>query len=161
MTFTELSRMETDELETLFASAATPRLDVLPGWEWRGWNAPFFTRLLGIQKFIKGFFEGPDGVEGYNIPVRQGGFVDTWQKKGKPFGFFRVSREGDAILLDYGASRRNAAWRPERLIRDYLVQPDPRNEDVLLGKAFLRLGGPKVFSNFFILERLAKTSWRP
>lgn len=161
MTFAELARLDPEALENVFVAAATPRLDMLPGWEWRGWNQPFFTKLLGIQKFIKGFFDGPAGVEGYNIPVRQGGFVDGWHKKGRPFGFYEVSLQGDALLLDYGASKRNAAWKPERVLRDYLVQPEPGNEDLLLGKAFLHLGGPRVFSNFFILERLAKTPWKP
>ena len=161
MNFAELARKDTQALEAIFAAGAAPRLESLPGWEWRGWNAPFFTKLLGIRKFIKGFFDGPAGVEGYNIPVRQGDFSESWSKKGRPFGFYNVSNAGASVLLDYGASPRNARWKPERVLRDFLVQPDPGNADLLLGKAYLDLCGPRVFSNFFILERLAKTTWKP
>lgn len=161
MTYAELTAMSKTQLDSVFTQGATPRITELAGWEWRGWNEPFFTKLLGIKKFIKGFFESGEGVEGYNIPVRQGGFAEPWTKKGKPFGFYRVSPEGSSLLLDYGASPRNPFWRPERLIRDYLVQPDPANGDILLGRAYLQLCGPRVFSNYFILERLARTEWKP
>ncbi|MCA9611715.1 MAG: hypothetical protein KC586_03045, partial [Myxococcales bacterium] len=61
----------------------------------------------------------------------------------------------NAVLLDYG-SGRNAAWNPESRIRDFLVQVDPSNPDLYLGKAFLDLGVTRVFSNFFVLERLRR-----
>ena len=170
MTFKELAFMREDDLERIFLSAPAPDAGALAGSEFRGWNVPWFTRLLGIQKFIKGFFAAADGggVEGYNIPVRQDGFADAWTRLPDPdapkrFGFYRVVRDArrpEALLLDYGASARNPWYRPERVLRDYLVQPDPARPDLLIGKAYLALG-VRVPSNFFILERLKGTEWKP
>jgi hypothetical protein len=47
------------------------------------------------------------------------------------------------------------------VLRDYVVQPDPRNPDVLLGKAFLAIGPMRFYSNFFVLERLRRGAWKP
>ena len=147
----------------------------LLGFEWRGYNISWRTKLLGIQKFIKGFFQEEDGVEGYNILVQQNGIDGPWLDQPAPdsskrFGFYRVARvDGEsvdnvypeAILLDYGASRRNATYRIERLLRDYIVQPDLENPQLLLGKAYLALGHRRIASNFFVLERLRPTTWKP
>lgn len=174
MNFEDLTKKSNAELEALLRAGQPPSPESLAGYEWRGWNRPFFTKLLGIQKFIKGFFQGPAGVEGYNIPVRQNGFKGAWThlpsaQAPKRFGFYLVSPvlEDSAdnlypgkVFLDYGASSRNAWFRPERVIRDYLVLPVEGNPDLLLGKAYLALG-PWVFSNFFILERLGKAPWKP
>lgn len=173
--YQDLTRLSDGELEKLFAAGQAPALDSLAGWEWRGWNVPWFTKLLGIKKFIKGFFAGPSGVEGYNIPPRQNLLTEEWEALPSPeapkrFGFYLVGPVDkgavdnlypDALLLDYGASPRNAWYRPERVLRDYLAQPDPKNPDLLIGKAYLALGGTRVPSNFFIIERLRKTEWTP
>ena len=57
-----------------------------------------------------------------------------------------------AVLLDYGRGG-NKAWDPTRGLRDYLVQVDPKNDDLYLGKAYYAVGPARVTSNFFILER--------
>lgn len=160
---------EPARLESLLRAGAPPDPRRLAGFEWRGYNVGLLPKLMGIQKFIKGFFAAADGVEGYNIPARSNGLDAPWEHRPsaespKRFGFYRVAR-GDvyanAVLLDYGASRRNAFYRVERLLRDYLVQPDPAAPDVLLGKAYLALGLGRVFASFFVLERLRPTSWKP
>ena len=165
------------DLEEIIRAASAPKPETLAGWEFRGYNVPWFTKLLGIQKFIKGYFPaGPGRVEGYNIPVRQNGFENPWEHlpdadAPKRFGFYKVlpfdpaARDNyypASILLNYGASAHNPFYRVERVIRDYLVQPDPKNPDIVLGKAYLALApGARVFSNFFVLERLRKTEWKP
>lgn len=171
-----LTHASQTDLEEIFRTASGPKLESLPGWEFRGYNVPWFTKILGIQKFIKGFFHpASGGVEGYNIPVRQNGFDHPWEHLPGPdapkrFGFYRVAPVDPAardnfypasILLNYGASARNAFYRVEKVLRDYLVQPDPKNPDLFLGKAYLALGGARVPSNFFVLERLRKTEWTP
>lgn len=172
--FRELARSDDKALERLFAASPGPALESLEGYEWRGYNTPWFASLLGIRKFIKGFFCGASGVEGYNIPARQNGLLAPWLHKPGPeapkrFGFYTVrpvapgSRDSlypEAVLLDYGASPRNPIWRVERVLRDYLVRPDPANPDLLLGKAYLALG-PRLPSNFFVLERLRPAPWKP
>ena len=65
------------ELEQVFQRGATPDLDALVGWEFRGinhlpLNALPVAQLVGIKKFVKGFFRDEDGrVMGYNCPVVQ------------------------------------------------------------------------------------------
>ncbi len=172
--FDELTRASNAELERLLRQGVAPDLPTLVSREYRGLNTGPVVKMLGIQKFIKGFFEGPAGVEGYNIRVRQNGPHSPWIPLPTPeapvrFGFFLVApvnpdaidnRYPHALLLDYGASPRNARWRIERILRDYLVVPDPAQPEVLLGKAYLALGGSRIEANFFILELLRLTESR-
>ena len=173
--FRELARSSNSRLEAILRASKGPSLESLLGFEWRGYNISWRTRLLGIQKFIKGFFQEEDRVEGYNIRVQQNGIDKPWLYRTAPetpkrFGFYSVARVDsasadnfypEAILLDYGASPRNPSYSIERLLRDYLVQPEPDNSDLLLGKAYLALGPLRLPSNFFVLERLRPTSWKP
>ena len=172
--FLALAGSPAAELERLLASRPGPEPAALAGFEWRGANTPWYASLLGIRKFVKGFFDAGSGVEGYNIPVAQNAFEGPWLHLPSPedpkrFGFYLVSmvdpkardnRYPNAALLDYGASPRNFALRPERLLRDYLVVPDPADPSLLLGKAYLAIG-TRVAVSYFALERLRKTSWRP
>jgi hypothetical protein len=168
MTYDSLCRSSSAELARLFAAGAAPKAADLAGWEWRGCNQPWYASLLGIKKFIKGFFEGPNGVEGYNIPVRQNGVAAPWQHKPsdqapRRFGFYRVlgddGRHPNSLLLDYGASARNLAVQPERLLRDYLVVVP--GTELVLGKAYLAFGSAYAPASWFVLERLRRTSWKP
>jgi len=53
---------------------------------------------------------------------------------------------------------RRHAPRPaggiERQLRDFLVKPDPSNPDLLIGRAYLEIGGAQVPSSYFVLERI-------
>jgi hypothetical protein len=154
------------ELETVFVRGATPDLDRLVGWEFRGINHPGWARVAGIKKFIKGFFRDGNAVRGYNCPVEQNVLDGRWHARPdnaapKRFGYYRVApvdptaRDNaylHAVLLDYGAGG-NKPWDPTRGIRDYLVQVDDDNPDLYLGKAYYAVGPLRVHSNFFILER--------
>lgn len=165
--FARMKSMTGRELDALMSTGRAPTPESLAGWEFRGWNHPPLLALLGIRKFVKGFFLA-DGLEGYNRPPRQDGFDVEWTGAGMPFGFYRVTapaapdmRHENSLLLNYGASPRNAFWKPERFLRDYLVQPDPAEPDVFLGLATLALGPARPATNYFLLERLAKAEWRP
>ncbi len=114
---------------------------------------------------MKGFFRTEDGrVKGYNSPVEQNVLDGRWHVAAKRFGFYLVApvdataRDNaylHAVLLDYGKGG-NKPWDPTRGLRDYLVQVDPANPDLFLGKAYYALGPLRVHSNFFILERLRR-----
>ncbi|MDP7033029.1 MAG: hypothetical protein QF752_00910 [Planctomycetota bacterium] len=169
--FTRLCRAPTQDLETLFQESRAPEMDSVVGWTFRGWNPPWFCRLIGISKFMKGFFRGESGVEGYNIPIRQNAFEEEWVPKPsvdhpKRFGFYLVSEckpesgrpHPDSLLLDYGASSRNFILDPSRKLRDFLVQIEP---DLLLGKAYLQLPAVRVPVSFFLLERHVRSDWEP
>ncbi|HET7505724.1 MAG TPA: hypothetical protein VFK02_32110, partial [Kofleriaceae bacterium] len=161
------------ELERAILRGATPDLDALVGWEFRGINAtplgaPPIARLVGIQKFIKGFYREPGGsgdsrVMGYNTPVVQNILDGRWRARPsdaapRRFGFFEVgpvdptARDNEylhAALLDYGKGG-NPALDPSRGLRDYLVQLD---DDLWLGKAYYALGPARIAVGYFLLER--------
>lgn len=169
--FEKLKHKTYAELEAVMAGGRAPEASALVGWEYRGWSpAPWIT-LLGIRKFMKGFFQeqGPGGlVEGYNIPVRQNGFEDEWEPKAPPFGFYHVippappdSIHPNSLLIHYGISARNPAWKPERTIRDYISIVDPSEPDVMLGKAVVALGSARIEASYFVLEKRGRADWRP
>ena len=68
-----------------------------------------------------------------------------------------------ALLLDYGRGG-DALYDPTRGLRDYLVQVDPADDTIYLGKAYYAVGPARVFTNFFVLERhrtgLTDYAWR-
>ncbi len=155
------------ELETVFVRGATPELEQLIGWEFRGINHPAWASIVGIKKFIKGFFVADDGrTMGYNCPVVQNVLDGRWHAKpedGAPkrFGFYEVAavdataRDNTylhAVLLDYGKGG-NPPLDPTQNLRDYVIQVDPENPDLFLGKAYYAIGPARLATNFFILER--------
>jgi len=164
----ELEQQSLAELEQVFLRGVTPDLAGLAGWEFRGLNSPTFFRLLGIKKFVKGFWRDAAGATwGYNYPVEQnpndaGWFATPSVVAPKRFGFYRVepvdptSRDNQylhALMLDYGKGG-NPRFDASAGLRDYLVQVDANNPDLLLGKAYFALGPLRVPTfSFFILER--------
>lgn len=157
------------ELDTVFMRGATPDLEQLVGWEFRGINHPTWASVAGIKKFIKGFFRDNETgrVMGYNCPVVQNVLDGRWHAKPsdtapKRFGFYQVApvdataRDNaylHAVLLDYGKGG-NPWFDPSKGLRDYLVQVDSTNPDLYLGKAYYALGRARIATSFFILERL-------
>jgi hypothetical protein len=162
------------ELERVFVRGATPDLDALVGWEFRGinhlpLNALPIAQAVGIKKFVKGFFRAQDGtgrVMGYNIPVARNVLDGRWHLKPtdrepKRFGFYQIAAVDPtaydntylhAVLLDYSKGG-NARLDVTNGLRDYLVQVDPGNPDLFLGKAYYAIGPLRIATNFFILER--------
>jgi hypothetical protein len=167
--FRDLARSAPSRLEALLRASARPALESLVGFEWCGYNTGLAPRLLGIQKFIKGFYAAGGEIAGYNVPVSQNGLEGPWQALPNPeapkrYAFYRVSPVDPAsadrlypaaLLLDYGAGRPSPGTPAlARRVRDYLVAPDPVNSNLLLGKAYLAFGAARLPSNFFILKRL-------
>ena len=168
------------ELELAIVRGATPEIDALIGWEFRGINATPpgalpIARLAGIQKFVKGVFAADDGrTLGYNCPVVQNALDGRWQTRPsdtepKRFGFYSVapvdatSRDNlylHALLLDYGKGG-NPLWDMSRGLRDYLVQVDADDPDLFLGKAYAAVGPGRVPVGYFILERWRRAPGQP
>jgi hypothetical protein len=161
-----LERATWAELDKAFIDAGTPDLDDLVGWEFRGINhLPLnvlpIAQLVGIKKFVKGFYRAEDGrVMGYNRPVGRNALDGRWNIAAKRFGFYEVhevdptSRDNTylhAVLLNYGRGG-NKPLDPTSGLRDYLVQ---LADDIYLGKAFYAVGPLRIPTNFFILERHA------
>ena len=162
----QLEAMGHRALDRMFLRGTPPDLDQLAGWEFRGTNCPEWAKLLGIKKFIKGFFRDGDSLRGYNTPVVQDGIDAPWRPRTRHdrphrFGFYRVdpvdptSRDNaylHSALLDYGRGG-NRWFDPVAGLRDYLIQVDPDNPDLFLGKAYYRAGPLAVPTSFFLLER--------
>ncbi len=161
-----LASASDDELEELMLSSKAPKIGNLKGWEFKGYKSLDVTTLLGFRKFKKGFFQDGDQFRGYNVKVKQNGLIDPWidlEKGGVSVkhGWYDVypvkSEEKDnlypnALMLNY-SSERNPKADPSRFLRDYLVQVDPKNPNLLLGKAYVALGPKRVFVSYFILEK--------
>ncbi len=163
-----LEQMSWRDLELTFQRGSQPDLDKLVGWEFRGinrlpLNAIPVANLVGIKKFCKGFFRGEDGrVMGYNRPVANNVLDGRWNIGDKRFGFYEVhpvdptARDNSylhALLLDYGKGG-NKPYDITGGLRDYIIQVDPTNPDLLLGKAYFALGPARIGGlNYFILER--------
>lgn len=157
--------------ETIMRTGTAPTFESLVGWEFRGANGSVLTRLIGIRKFAKGFYEGPDRakgptphIQGYNVIVRQNAdeaphLYSPSDEKPHRHGYYRVhapvagardSYYPNALLLDYGLGGNGPFGPP---LRDYIVQVYPDNPDLLLGKAYVALGPLRIPVGFFILER--------
>jgi hypothetical protein len=163
----QLERMSNAELEVVFLRGVTPALEDLIGWEFRGTNTPPWMNLVRNKKFVKGMFRSGDGdVYGYNCPVVQNRLDEPWLTRPDDahptrFGFYKViavdptrrdNKYLHALLLDYGQGG-GKLYDPTRGLRDYLVQVDPADQDLYLGKAYYAVGPARVFTNFFVLER--------
>ena len=164
----ELERAPQHELDKTFVRGATPDIETLVDWEFRGVNSTVFyvpiAGPLGIKKFVKGFRRTDDGrVMGYNYPCKPNALDGRWLVRDKKFGFYEVApvdptaRDNKylhALLLDYGKGE-NPLPDPSFVLRDYLVQLDT---DLFLGKAYMAFGPLRLRSNFFILERFRRAT---
>ncbi len=168
----QLARLPPIELDRRMQSGVRPRIAALAGWEFQGFNVPSVTAVLGFQKFKKGFYlrdgeeAGAGRCHGYNVFVEQNDLHQPWlprPSEGMPkrHGFYDVYPASESpkpalypngLSIDYGVEQ-NSIVNPERLIRDYLVQPDPADPDVYLGFATIALGFTTVRFGFFILDR--------
>ena len=72
--YLELAGQSKAELAAIFAAGGPPDPSALTGCEFRGFNQPQATALLGVRKFIKAFYLDRAGQPfGCNTPVAQNG----------------------------------------------------------------------------------------
>jgi hypothetical protein len=111
------------------------------------------------EKFVKTFRREAGGDWGHNLVVVQdkqapGGAWKLKLKDGRPVeqGHYRVLAEGHTLHLDYDVPRNTGTQLPLRVIQDWVVRVNPGHDDLLLGRANLRLGPIGFFVCFFQLE---------
>jgi len=187
-TFDSLIRMTPRDLDGILAAGAAPALSSMVGHEFRGWNvfgdvvAKGVGAVMGIQRFAKGFFirDGADAdaaafIEGYNMKIQRGERDMPWTaipNDASPtrHGYFRVHRAGEgdragrhenALLLDYSLGDPKPGLFDGGGLKDFVVIADKANPDVLLGKAYMRVGPIESVAGFFVLERLRPASFSP
>src|SRR5690349_3411787 len=94
--YLELAGLSKAEFAAVFAAGTPPDVSVLIGFEYRGFNQPKATALLGIRKFIKAFYLDHSGRPfGCNTPVVQNGLDGEWiarpaPERPKRYAFFTV-----------------------------------------------------------------------
>ena len=177
--FESLASKTPAELRNIHREGVAPDLDKLRGWEFRGLNvlpgyAHFYMWLTGNVRFIKCFFDsedaGPGNLKGYNLRVENGAVDEPWtcrpnEEKPGRLGHYivypkrnsgrpeHIAEHPNAVFLDYDIPQNNLF--SGRTLDDYVVKPDPDNDDVLLGVAYMELG-PIRLPFPFILERYQK-----
>jgi hypothetical protein len=188
-TFESLTAMNPADLEAVLAAGVAPSLSSIVGHEFRGWNvfgdviARVVGTVMGIQRFAKGWFIRDGGdvdaapfIEGYNVKVRRGEKTDAWtalpdDDHPTRHGFFRVFRAGEgegragrhpqALLLDYALGIPRAGLLGGGGLKDFVVQVDVDNPDLLLGKAYMTIGPVTNAAGFFVLQRLRQVDFKP
>lgn len=165
--YLELAGLSKAEFAAVFEAGTPPDVSVLIGFEYRGFNQPKATALLGIRKFIKAFYLDRSGRPfGCNTPVVQNGLDGEWiarpaPERPKRYAFFTVeppdpgasdAERRTAALLDYGRGG-NRAYDPSRILRDYVVRAEAGSDDLLLGKAYVSIAGTRIAHTFFLIER--------
>ncbi len=173
--FEDLATKSLKELSEIHANSAAPTWDSIKGWEFRGYNrlpalAHGIMWMLSNIRFIKVFYEDQDlggQRSGVNLQVTRGGLKDPWVCRPGPggvgvgkVGYYQVRDPGEVGAKDYCAHGLFIDYDPERNtlltgkgLKDFLVQPDPNNPDVLLGQAFMTGLPIKQSPTYFILER--------
>src|SRR5579872_1420100 len=142
----DVARLPSSELERLLRYGEPPDFAALDGFLFRGANVTVPGSVL-FPRFVKGF-SAP--LAGYNLRAKRGAPGEPWELAdgARPFGFYecRRVRAGDgralhpgSLLLDYGRRARANWLGPTALLRDFLVQVEPLNADLYLGKAYLAL----------------------
>jgi hypothetical protein len=143
--------------------------------------------VLGIQRFAKGFFvrgtadlnaaavDALPFVEGYNVKIRRGISSEPWTAipddvTPTRHSFYRVERANEgagrlgrhpqALLLDYSQGHPKPSVVDGGGLRDFVVQVDVDNPDLLLGKAYMSVGPVTSAVGFFVLERLRRSGFR-
>ena len=180
-TYETLAAADRKQLEEVMLTCPAPDLDELEGHIYCGWNHEWIGRISG-EKFKKGFRRREGRPFGYNEIVRQDdkGFRGQWEVKlrdGRPIqlGYFRVSQVADEPPEPLYKPYRHAGhfnydvpintWRnlPFRVIRDFVVLPNPGDHDLMLCKAYLQFGfrWANVFYCYFLLGHREEIEFEP
>lgn len=183
-TFDSLAPVDRPILEAVMLSSPAPDFTETEGYIYCGWNHEWVSVLSG-RKFKKGFRrrDDHDGWFGYNHVVVQDdkGYEGEWELRlgddgrPKPLGFFRVGQTGDEPpqrlykpYLHTGHFNYNVpvnTWLnfPFRVIRDFVVLPNPGDHELMLCKAYFQLGFRwlNLFYCYFLLGHRETIEFEP
>lgn len=173
-TFAAITTQKRAVHEELFRRGTLPDMNAIDGWQYQGWNLSLTALLMGIRRFTKGLQSNtsapgaPIELSGYNLWIKQqGGPTATWVPSAPHrHGFYKVSpaaqsatdnKHPQALLLDYGRGG-NPWYQPSQVLRDYVVQVYPDDPTLLIGKAYVALGGARIFGGNFVMLRSGEKS---
>ena len=158
----ELASRSGFELDNLMASQPAPSIEILDG-RWHGINKGAGAAAIGLTQDIKVFSVSGACLKGHNVAVHQVGIEDLscrgFEPKINPLtgcektmGNFVIQQPCTScqpIKLDY-TQADNALVDPSRWLVDELVMID---HDLLLGKAYTKIGQHLMPVAFFVLTR--------
>ena len=168
VSFEALRTSKKRDLDRIMLNGHWPQIEDLLGYEFRGWNLNWATRLIGTRKFKKGFFGDPENRHawGYNVRVVNNAVEEPWhaiptEDQPHRYYFFKVMPPSmaerpiypESLVIDYGLSEEYFSLNPAGYTVDYLVYPDPSNLDLLLGKSYFESSLLRTYLGYFILER--------
>jgi hypothetical protein len=179
-TYETLAEANTTELENVMLTGTAPDPEQLNGWIYCGWNHEWVGRLSG-EKFKKGFYKLDGKNLGYNEICYQDNdsYRGEWKvrlKNGRPIqlGYFRVSYIKDEPPerlnepyqhlghFNYNVSLNTWHNLPFRIIRDFVVLPNPDDHTLMLCKAYLQvLPFLNIFYCYFLLGHRQKIEFLP
>ena len=180
-TFDTLAEADRPTLENVLRTGTAPDPEQLNGYIYCGWNHEWVGRLSG-EKFKKGFAKRDGANFGYNEIVRQDrqGHRGEWNVKlrnGRPIqvGYFRVSlveEEPPERLnrpyrhlghFNYNVGMNTGLNLPFRVIRDFVVLPNPDDHGLMLCKAYFQLGFRwlNLFYCYFLLGHRQEIEFQP
>lgn len=178
--YESLAQADRATLEEVMLTGTAPDIEQLNGYIYAGWNHEWVGRLSG-EKFKKGFWKRDGQNFGFNEIVIQDGqsYRGDWNvrmKNGRPIqlGYFRVS-----YVKDEPERRLNQPYRHLghfnynvplntgvnvffRVIRDFVVLPNPGDHSLMLCKAYLQaFPGLHFFYCYFLLGHRQKIEYLP
>jgi hypothetical protein len=180
-TFETLAQADQATLENVLLTGTAPDLEQLNGYIYCGWNHEWVGRLSG-EKFKKGFYKKDGKNFGYNEIVEQDdrGFRGDWKVRmmnDRPIqvGYFRVSLVHDEPPqplyqpylhlghFNYDVSMNTGLNVFFRVIRDFVVLPNPGDHSLMLCKAYLQILYPRInlFYCYFLLGHRQEIRYPP
>ena len=158
----ELASRSGFELDGLMASQPAPSVDMLHG-RWHGINKGVGPAIIGLTQDIKVFVISGECGKGHNVAVQQVALQDLdcrgFQPKKNPLtgcektmGNFVIvppCTSCQPLKLDY-TQADNKIFDPSRHLVDEIVMID---NDLLLGKAYTKIGEHLMPVAFFVLMR--------
>lgn len=180
-TYETLAQADRATLEDILRRGTPPDLEALNGYIYCGWNHEWIGKLSG-EKFKKGFLKKADGkVYGYNEMCEQDGkkYNGDWKVRMHndhpiQLAFFRtslVSQEPPIKLAEhyrqlahfnYDMPQNTGYNLPFRVIRDYVVAPNPGDNTLLLCKAYLQVfPWFNIFYCYFMLGHRKEIEYKP
>jgi hypothetical protein len=156
-TYETLAQADRATLENVLLTGTPPDPEQLNGYIYCGWNHEWIGKLSG-EKFKKGFHKRNGKNYGYNEMCYQDGdkFRGAWKVRminGRPIqlGYFRVGLVKDEPPqplyrpyqhlghFNYNVDIDQGLNLPFRLIRDFVVLPNPGDHTLMLCKAYIQV----------------------
>jgi hypothetical protein len=179
-TYESLAQVDRPTLERVLLEGTAPDMDQLNGYIYCGWNHEWVGHLSG-KKFKKGFWQKDGKNVGYNEIVVQDykeyrGNWNVLKIGGRPLqvGYFRTSMIKDeppqplykpyehSGHFNYNVPLNTGLNVFFRMIRDFVVLPNPGDHSLMLCKAYFQFGTSiNLFYCYFLLGHPQEIEFKP